>query len=171
VKLSDVRAKAVLLGLLTDIGGSICVGLALGVLLGIVAAISGDVSSAHVAVLRQNFALKLTGLMGTTFFTAIGGYVATRIAKSTSLANSFALGVVSLVLAITLAAALPGITPLWKIIAGCIVTIPAALLGGYLAARPKRSNQSLPFRQAQGPELTEGQPTAGRCGSGLNHDL
>ena len=138
-----------MLGLLTDIGGSICVGLALGVLLGIIAATSGDFSSAHVAALRQNFALKLAGLMGTTFFTALGGYIATRIAKSTSLANSFAVGVLSLVLGISLAAALPAITPLWKIIAGCIITIPAALLGGYLAARPKRPNRSL-------------QPTAGR---------
>jgi hypothetical protein len=137
-----------MLGFLTDIGGSMGVGLVLGVLLGIVAAASGDFSSAHVAALRQNFALKLTGLMGTTFFTALGGYIATRVAKSTSLANSFAVGVLSLVLGISLAAAFPGVSPLWKIIAGCIVTIPAALLGGYLAARPKRCNRSL-------------QPTAG----------
>jgi hypothetical protein len=27
---------------------------------------------------------------------------------------------------------------------------------------PKPSNQTMPFRQAQGPELAEGQPTAGR---------
>jgi hypothetical protein len=139
LKISDIRAKAVLLGLLTDIGGSICVGLVLGVVIGIVAAISGDVSPGHIAALRQNFALKLTGLFGTTLFTALGGYVAARIARATPLANSLAVGIVSLLLAITLVAVFPGVSPPWKIIAGCIITIPAALLGGYFAARPKKN--------------------------------
>jgi hypothetical protein len=127
-----------LLGLLTDIGGSICVGLVLGVVIGVIAATSGDVSPNHVAVVRQNFALKLIGLFGTTFFTALGGYVAGRIARSAPLANSLALGIVSLLLAILVAALLPGVSPLWKIIAGCIITVPAALLGGYFASRQKK---------------------------------
>ena len=32
-------------------------------------------------------------------------------------------------------------------------------------------NQSLPFRQAQGPELAEGQPTAARCAARLKDEL
>jgi hypothetical protein len=33
---------------------------------------------------------------------------------------------------------------------------------GFLVARFRGARQALPFRQAQGPESTEGQPTAGR---------
>jgi hypothetical protein len=138
LKVSDIRAKAVLLGLLTDIGGSICVGLVLSIVIGVVAAMSGDVSPGHIAALRQNFTLKLTGLFGTTLFTAFGGYVAARIARLSPLANSLAVGIVSLLLAIALMAVLPGVSPPWKIIAGCIVTTPAALLGGYSVARSQR---------------------------------
>src|ERR1700694_1624649 len=111
LKVSDIRAKAVLLGLLTDIGGSICVGLALSIVIGVVAAMNGDVSPDHIAALRQNFTLKLTGLFGTTFFTALGGYVAARIARPTPLANSLAVGILSLLLAITLVAVFPGVSP------------------------------------------------------------
>ena len=136
MKISDISAKAVLLGLLTDIVGSICVGFGLAIILGIMAAASGDLSPAHIEALRQNFFLRLSGLIGTTFFTALGGYVAARIAKETPLANSFAVGILSLVLAITLAASSAGVSPLWKVISGCIATIPAALLGGHFAANP-----------------------------------
>ena len=124
--------------MLTDICGSICVGLVLSIVIGFIAAMNGDVSPAHIAALLQNFTLKLTGLFGTTLFTALGGYVAARMARLSPLANSLAVGIVSFVLAITSLAVFPGVSPPWKIIAGCIVTIPAALLGGYFAARSQR---------------------------------
>jgi len=63
-----IKLKAVAVGVLVDIGGSMAVGLVLGMAIGVVAGLSGDTSPGHLAALRTNFYLKFVGLIGTTFF-------------------------------------------------------------------------------------------------------
>jgi hypothetical protein len=129
-----LKVIAVFAGLLTDIVGSIFVGVGLAILIGIVTTTSSD-PSVTCSTLRQSFPVRLIGLFGTTLSTVLGGYVAGRLAKTNSIPNSLVVGLLSLLLALVTAATFPGVTPLWKIIAGSIVTIPAAVLGGYIAAK------------------------------------
>jgi hypothetical protein len=131
--MKHINLRAVGLGLLVDISGSIGVGIALGILIAAIAAYDHDVSPAHMTALRANFFLRLLGLIGTTLFTALGGYVAARRTVPHGLANALAVGAVSLCLGITLALIAPGVTPIWKLVAGILATVPAAWLGGYVA--------------------------------------
>ena len=133
MRLSAIRSKAVAFGLLTDILGSIFIGLALSIILVLY---SGDPTGNRLRELSANTMVKLIGLAGTLFFTALGGYVAARMSDPYGAENSLAVGLLSLSLGIMLAISVPGVTPQWKIVLGCILTVPAAMLGGRLAKRP-----------------------------------
>jgi hypothetical protein len=132
----NIRIKAVAAGLLTDIVGSTAVGFVIAIYIVVIASKSGDASPEHLAALRNNFYLKLIGLVGTTFFTGLGGYVAARMSKPNGIFNSIILGVICTLLGIALAVSMPGITPIWKLLTGLILTIPAAWAGGKIAACP-----------------------------------
>ena len=135
MQLKKFNIKAVAAGLITDIVGSVAVGLALAILVAVVASIGGDASPNNLAVLRGNIYLRVIGLLGTTFFTGLGGYVAARMSRPNGISNSLAVGLLSVVLGIILAISAPGITPIWKLLIGLILTIPAALAGGKFATR------------------------------------
>jgi hypothetical protein len=129
----DIRIKAVVVGVLIDIVGSILLGVALGIL---VVAINGTTTSAeNLAALNDNVYVDLFGLLGSIFCTALGGYVAARMTLPDGFINSLAVGVLSVVLGIILVLLVPGITPAWKILVGVLLTIPAALVGGKIATR------------------------------------
>ena len=72
-----------------------------------------------------------------TFFTALGGYVAARLATADRLRHAVIVGLFSLLLAVLLATA-PGDRPepaWWVDAIGYLLAVPAALAGGWLAAR------------------------------------
>ena len=133
MKLSDIRIRPVLLGVLADIAGSTLVGVALAIVIVAIGGIGHDLSPTHLEELRKNVPLKLAGLIGTSISTGVGGYVAARLGRPHGFIHSLAVGFVCLVLGIALATLNPGVTPLWKVIAGTILTIPAALVGGRCA--------------------------------------
>lgn len=122
--------KAVAIGVVVDFCGSILVGLVLGVTAAIIAGASGDPSPQHVQGLVANSYLKLVGLVGTAFFTGFGAYLAAKRSRPNGLTNALCVGVISLVLGITLAILKPGVTPMWKLVAGLVLTLPAAYAGG-----------------------------------------
>jgi hypothetical protein len=134
--MKHLSIRAVAIGVLVDLAGSVATGVALGIFVAIIAASTHTLSPEHMAALRNTFSVKLLGLVGTTFFTGLGGYVAARKTLPNGLVNSLAVGLVSLCLGISLAILVPGVTPLWKLIAGVILTVPAACVGGYVASRP-----------------------------------
>ncbi len=66
-------------------------------------------------------------------FSAVGGYVAARIATGSELNNAFATGIASAVLSLILSI---GSQPaLWAVVVGALLTVPAALAGGWVVAR------------------------------------
>jgi len=142
MKISYIKPKAVLIGVLTAMGGYTLVGLFLGIIIVIIAAIGHDMSPAYLTALRGNISVRLVGLMGATLSTCLGGYVAARIARSSIFWNSFAVGCLLLTLMITLAVLWPTLTPPWKLLIGLVVTIPAALLGGYINRRHDKPLQT-----------------------------
>lgn len=135
MNLKSIKIKAVAVGLLTDIVGSVAVGVALAVFIAVVASNSGDTSPEHLVGLRANTYLKLIGLLGTTFFTGFGGYIAARLSLPNGFSNSLAVGLLSILLGLVLAVSTPGTTPIWKLLFGLILTVPAALAGGIIATR------------------------------------
>ena len=149
-----MKAKAIIVGLLVDVIGSVVVGIVLGVVVAVVAVAKGGASPEALGALRANVFVKGFGLIGTTFFTALGGYIAARLSKPNGIRNAVAVGVLSLLLGIALAALMPGVTPRWKLIAGLVVTVPAAFFGGRIAtgrAQPATAPYSEPAaRSPQG---------------------
>ena len=131
--MKNIKLKAVAVGILIDIVGSTLVGILIGAFIGIIGKTSGDASMAHLKALQTSIPLKLLGLLGTTFFTGLGGYFAARLSPPNGFSNSLAVGIVSLMLGIVLSVILPGVTPPWKVIIGLILTIPAAVIGGRIA--------------------------------------
>jgi FtsH-binding integral membrane protein len=128
-----MKAKAVIVGLLIDILGSFAVGIALAIVVVVAAIAKGDVSPAALAAMQAHVLLRAVGLVGTLFCTALGGYAAARLSKPSGIINAIAVGCASLLLAMVLAAAAPGVTPPWKLIAGLVLTVPAAYCGGRIA--------------------------------------
>jgi hypothetical protein len=138
--LNSIRPKAVFVGFLVDFGGSLIVGFVLAIGLGLFAVASRDVSPAHLTHLRANVALKIAGLIGTLIATTLGGYVAARIGHPAFVTNAVGAGMLSLVVSFGFWLAEPaGVTPAWKAISGLLLTLPAAALGGILAAKTARS--------------------------------
>ena len=82
-------------------------------------------------VIGQNSDYLLTSLLLGTFSTVLGGYIAARIAKNLPLFNAFAVGVVGIAAAILLGG--QSDSPWWFSAFGYISTIPAAIVGGWLA--------------------------------------
>jgi hypothetical protein len=124
--------KAVLLGLATDIGGTILFSITVGV---VIAAMGGDLS-----VLTESDPLRWMMTLVGGGFTVLGGYVAARIANRIELNVSLIFGVCTLVAGLWLASLTedPQTQQTADQTLMTFATIPAALLGGWLRKRNKR---------------------------------
>jgi len=92
-----------------------------------------DEISAVAKVIEQNSDYLLASLLLGTFSTVLGGFIAARIAKNLPLFNAFAVGLVGIAAAILLEG--ESESPWLFSAAGYISTIPAAIVGGWLARR------------------------------------
>jgi hypothetical protein len=90
-------------------------------------------------IIEQNDWYLLTGFLLGTFSTVLGGYVAARITKILPLFNACAVGFVGIAAAILLGS--QGDSPWWFNALGYLSTIPAAIVGGYLARRELKQGQ------------------------------
>ena len=130
MKLSDIRAKAVLTGIAVDAIGSVCVGVLLGIAIGVAATVQGNPTREHIIALKNYPPIALVGLFGTILSTVLGSYLAARMSRPYGSSNALAVGITSTMLAIVIALKNPGIAPFWKLSLGLVLTIPAAWLGG-----------------------------------------
>lgn len=87
-------------------------------------------------IIEQNDGYLLASLLLGTFSTVLGGYIAARIAKNLPLFNAFAVGVVGIAAAILLGG--QSDSPWWFSAFGYFSTIPAAIVGGWLARRESK---------------------------------
>lgn len=133
-----ISIKGVLLGFLTDLASSITLGLLIGLAMGLLAAIlqarAGDADAARELAHRigvSPLVLLAGGLVGLAC-TALGGYVCGRVARQAPLLNAGLLGLLSVGLTALMAG--EG-SPLWFLIFSYAGVLPAALFGGWLAAR------------------------------------
>jgi hypothetical protein len=128
--MENFSLKAVLLGVLTDIGGSVVFGGLVGLAAGIVLAISGasidDVESLELSlwILVPTFVIGLA-------FTMLGGFVAGRVAKRRQTFHGGVTGLVSALIGLTFAASWPVAFAVLSFV--CIP--PVAAFGGHLSQR------------------------------------
>lgn len=128
-----LSVKAVAIGLVVDIGGSLGVGFLVGIVTGIYLGVKGVPPDRMAQTLYGSFVFLLVSLIIGLFFTGLGGYIAAKIAKTAELKHAFVLGILVELLGVLfiVLSSNPG-SPAFNIV-GLILTIPIAVLGGYLA--------------------------------------
>jgi hypothetical protein len=135
-----ISLKAVLLGALVDTSCSFAYGLVAQFTLSMVLSIRG-VKADAMPEYRIGPAFLILGMIGGTAATVLGGFVAARIAKTRELLNAAASTVpcMTLVLVMYLVSKSETPIPAWYTISSYVVIIPAAILGGHLGLRRKRT--------------------------------
>ena len=129
-----VRPRAVLFGIVADIGATFIAMMLLTSFLGMQVG-SENLSQAELMqlieeALQQPPYLLVGGILG-LLATALGGYVAARTAEVAPLLNAACVGLFDVVLGIFLI----GGSPLWFSVIGLLLTLPAAIAGGVLFRR------------------------------------
>lgn len=129
--------KAVLLGLLADVGGTIIFANLFALVIGIALGMQGRPMSDLQNLNTHNGFLTFSLFCGMAF-TCLGGYVAARIANHAEYRHGFYLGIASLLTGILLQRVMdPAETPFWIDLLSHILIIPAALYGAHLRLRQK----------------------------------
>lgn len=134
--MKDISLKAILIGLLVDIGGTFSFAFVFGVLaIAILTSTGGDIKQledfAKTSVFRT-----VTPIVG-LLFTALGGYMSARTAKKAEIKNSLAMGISTAAFGMISVIALPESGSSWLDAAALILTIFFALLGGYICLKTK----------------------------------
>jgi hypothetical protein len=132
--------KAVLLGGLVNTSCSFAYGVVSQLTVAIVLSARGVKGDAMNAYLFGP-AFLIAGLIGGTAATLLGGFVAARIAKARELLNAAASSVPCMVLVLVILLLSKNETPIptWYTITSYAVIIPAAIFGGHLGLRRKRT--------------------------------
>jgi hypothetical protein len=136
-------AKAILFGLFIDIGGSIVGGTILAVAWGILLGAGGASGEEMNRFFRESDAFQWASLGTGLAFTALGAYVAARIANRAEYRYALMLGLCSLAFSeLMLRMFAGGDYPEWVRLVGNLLVLPAAFLGGHfrvleIERRPK----------------------------------
>jgi MFS family permease len=139
--LKEVSIRAVITGLIVDIGGTFLFFFVFSIIGGILLTSSGrdvdelkDFAETSPFIVVSSFA----GLL----FSALGGYVSARIAGRAEVRNALATGVLSFLVGLVLIFGSPISQRSWPELLSLILIIPCALLGGYACLRSKQGSAS-----------------------------
>lgn len=128
-------AAVLLGGLVVDFLGSMVAIVVMTMAMGIFAATSGAVDEERIAAMLDSTAFLITGSILGGAMAFAGGHVAARWARRRPVAHGVGAGLLSLGVSLPLFA-LPGaLEPLWLTVAGLVLHLPLAGLGGYTAGR------------------------------------
>ena len=133
-------AKAIVFGALVMIALDLLTGVVSYFLFGgdaLRAGATQDEIRAVAELLRQNDGYLLTALVFGTLTTVLGGYVTARLARQVPLLNACALGVLGIGIGIVMGG--PGQNPLWFDAIGTLAIVPAAIAGGFLGRRARKT--------------------------------
>lgn len=128
-----VELRALLAGVAADWLGTLLTAGLLGAAFGV----GPDTPDSRIQELLAAPEFIISATIHGTFFTALGGYVAARLAPDDRLRHAVIVGLLSLVLAFLLAASAgEGPQAAWWVDAlGYLLAVPAAAAGGWLGAR------------------------------------
>ncbi len=130
--------KAVLVGLAVDIGGTFAAGILLSVLVGVAMSVADGTMEESAELFAGSGLLKAAMMAIGGGCTVLGGYVAARIANRTELNVALMFGLCSLAAGELLSRWMDNGVDGLEHAVFLVVTIPAALFGGWLCKRRKR---------------------------------
>ena len=123
---------AIVLGFVVDVGGTMLFSLVAATVASILLVSGGTAPEGLAAALEESGTFKLVSLGGGLACTVLGGYVAARFANRSEYATAFAVGVVSLIFGEAMMLFTTETAIWWMRLAGDLLVIPAAVLGGHL---------------------------------------
>ena len=130
--------KAVLVGLAVDIGGTFAASILLSVLVGVVMSSAGHTAEETADLFAGSLVLKAAMMAIGIGCTVLGGYVAARIANRTELNVALVFGLCTLAAGELLSRWMGNNTDGWEQAMFLVITIPAAIFGGWLYKSRKR---------------------------------
>lgn len=128
---------AIVLGFIVDVGGTMVFSLVAATVTSILLVSGGTAPEGIGAALEQSGTFKIVSLAGGLACTVLGGYAAARFANRGEYATAFAVGVVSLLFGEAMMLFTTEPAAWWMRLAGDLLVIPAAVLGGHLRVRQK----------------------------------
>jgi len=134
--MKDISFKAIIIGLLVDIGGTFAFAFAFGILaIILLTSTDGDIRQLE-DFSRTPVFRTVTPIVG-LLFTGLGGYMTARISKSEELKNAFFMGIASAAFGMISIFTLSGSETYWLDLIAMILTIFFAVLGGYAYTKTK----------------------------------
>jgi hypothetical protein len=88
----------------------------------------------NAAAMAQSVPARIFTLVYTMLCVAAGGYVTAWIARRAEVRHAAVMGVIEAAMTVAAMMALPGHAPVWSWIAGIVLVVPAAWLGGLVRA-------------------------------------
>lgn len=128
---------AVLLGFVVDVGGTMVYSLVAATIASVFLVQGGLAPEELGRALAESTGFQVAGLAGGLVCTVLGGYVGARFAGRGEYATAFAVGLASLVFGEAMMLFAAGDSALWLRLAGDLLVIPAAVLGGHLRVMQK----------------------------------
>jgi len=139
----DINIKALALGALTDLGGSLIAALAYGFVVGFVLGAQG-VRQHELGARFASATFLAPGLMIGFAFTLLGGYVAGRVSKTSEVIHGGLVGLISLLFGLIYGLFLSRSVPMWYTVLSFVGVIPFGMLGGWAAATKRRESDTDP---------------------------
>ncbi len=152
--MKQIKIKAIVLGLLTDIGGSLLASIIFGTVL-VATLVMAGVPSDEIISRAQGPIVLIPGLIIGFGFTILGGFVAGRVARQAEVLHGGILGGIDIPFGLVIWS----LSPLWLNILSLIATIPMGMVGGYFAKRGGRKNEMSSFSMPQPPSLPAEHPS------------
>ena len=135
---NSISIKAILLGFVTDVVGSMAFSIAFPLLLAIILSMtgySGDRLEPRLLEVVKSKPYVMLSVLSGLGFTLLGGYVAGRLAKSGEYFHSGVVGLLNILFGLFII----GLLKEWYQILAFILVFPAAVVGGHLAKQKKKS--------------------------------
>jgi len=135
-----MKIKAIALGVITDLIGSLILSIPIGVIGTVIHLSRGGKPETFKAFLHSNIPLLLFSLIIGLALVIVGGVVTAYIAKEKRVWNAFLTGVVISLVGIPFSLSLP----FWFSALSFVLTIPSATFGGWIVQKRQRGQQSPP---------------------------
>ncbi|MCL5024777.1 MAG: hypothetical protein M1497_15700 [Nitrospirae bacterium] len=137
----DLQIKAVLIGLVADVGGTTVFFFVFSLLGMLLLASVGRVAE-ELEEYTRTMGFLVPASVGGSLFSIFGGFVSGRIAGKAELKNACATGILSTAAGALFLIVSPGPSPLWLNVAALVAVVPCSVLGGYLCLKSTQKKRT-----------------------------
>lgn len=130
-----LRFKAIALGVVVDIGGTVLFAALFALAASVQLAGRGMEAAEIEQYLANSLPYQLVNLINGFLFTAVGGYLAAHIAGKRPIGNALSVGLGSSCIGVLLIVCTPGYHASWLDLLSVPLLPPCAVLGGYVKIR------------------------------------